>query len=121
MIDPMTSLAFSVYSGKGVYALLLGSGISRAAKIPTGWEVTIDLVRQVGAMENKNCEPDPADWYFKNYGKEADYSVLLESLALTPTERANALRGYFEPTPAQRDAGEKSPTSAHKAIAKLVA
>jgi hypothetical protein len=35
MIDAMTSLAFSMYSGKGIYALLLGSGISRAAEIPT--------------------------------------------------------------------------------------
>jgi hypothetical protein len=121
MIDPLTSLAFSVYSGKGVYALLLGSGISRAAKIPTSWEVTLDLIRQIAAVENKNCDPDPGDWYLKTYGKEADYSVLLESLALLPTERTNALRNYFEPTPAQRDAGEKSPTLAHRAIAKLVA
>jgi hypothetical protein len=43
MIEPVTSLAFSVYSGKGVYALLLGSGLSRAAQIPTGWEVTLEL------------------------------------------------------------------------------
>lgn len=30
----------------GTYALLLGSGVSRAAGIPTGWEVTLDLVRK---------------------------------------------------------------------------
>ena len=71
MIDPLTSAAFSVYSGKGVYALLLGSGISRAARIPTGWEVTIDLIRKIAVIEGGNCEPDPDAWYFKTYGKEA--------------------------------------------------
>jgi hypothetical protein len=36
IVDPYTSLAFSVYGNKGVYALLLGSGVSRAAGVPTG-------------------------------------------------------------------------------------
>ena len=39
--DPLTQLSFSVYENKGVFALLLGSGISRAADIPTGWEITL--------------------------------------------------------------------------------
>ena len=113
MIDPLTSLAFSVHSGKGVYALLLGSGISRAAHVPTGWEVTIDLIKKVAEVEGQSSGADPAPWYFKTYGEEADYSVLLESLASTPSERTNLLREYFEPTAVQRDAGEKAPTQAH--------
>jgi hypothetical protein len=55
----MTSLVFSVYSGKGVYALLAGSGLSRAAEIPTGWEVTIDLARKVAGVQGDECGPDP--------------------------------------------------------------
>jgi hypothetical protein len=47
MIDPLHALAFSVYENPGVYCVLLGSGASRAAEIPTGWEVTLDLVRRV--------------------------------------------------------------------------
>jgi hypothetical protein len=39
VIDPLISLAFAIQSNKGVYALLLGSGVSRAAQIPTGWEI----------------------------------------------------------------------------------
>ncbi len=39
MIEPIVSLAFSLHANKGVYALLLGSGVSRSAGIPTGWEV----------------------------------------------------------------------------------
>jgi hypothetical protein len=38
--DPLTQLAFSVFENKGVYAVLVGSGLSRAAEIPTGWEIT---------------------------------------------------------------------------------
>ena len=60
MIDPMVSLAFATYSNKGVYAVLLGSGISRASGIPTGWEVLLDLIRKVAELEGEECEPNPA-------------------------------------------------------------
>lgn len=49
--DPLTQLAFSIYENKGAYALLVGSGLSRAAEIPTGWEITLDLVRRVAAAQ----------------------------------------------------------------------
>lgn len=41
MIEPIDSLAFSMHGNKGVYALLLGSGVSRAARIPAGWEIIL--------------------------------------------------------------------------------
>lgn len=41
MLDAVTSSAFSVQSSKGVYALLLGSGLSTAPGIPTGWDITL--------------------------------------------------------------------------------
>jgi len=121
MIDTLTSLAFSVYSGKGVYALLLGSGLSRSAEIPTGWEITLDLIRKVAALNAENCEPDPAQWYTKRYGTNPDYSVLLQALAATQAERTNALSLYFEATAGEQALGKKVPTLAHRAIAQLVA
>jgi len=121
MIDPMVSLAFAVYSNKGAYALLLGSGISRASGIPTGWEVVLDLIRKVAKLEGEDCEPDPADWFRKKHGAEPDYSKLLDGIAKTPAERQQLLRGYFEPTEEERDQGLKLPSAAHKAIAQLVA
>jgi hypothetical protein len=48
ILDPITALAFSIFENKGVYALLLGSGLSSAAQIPTGWKITLDLVRRAG-------------------------------------------------------------------------
>jgi len=121
MIDPMVSLSFSVYSNKGAYAILLGSGISRASGIPTGWEVVLDLIRKTAKLEGEDCEPDPADWFRQKHHTEPDYSNLLHEIAKTPTERQQLLRGYFEPTEDERAQGLKTPSVAHKAIAQLVA
>ena len=63
MKDPITALAFSIYENKGVYCLLLGSGVSRPSEIPTGWEITLDLVSRVAALQGAKDEPDWAKWY----------------------------------------------------------
>jgi hypothetical protein len=120
MIDPMVSLAFAIYSNKGAYALLLGSGTSRAAGIPTGWEVVLDLIRKVAKLEGEECGADPAVWFKAKHGLEADYGKLLDVVAKTPTERQQLLRGYFEPTADERAQGLKLPSAAHRAIAWLV-
>ena len=39
-IDTFSTLLMSVFNNKGVYALLLGSGISLPAKIMSGWKVS---------------------------------------------------------------------------------
>ena len=121
MIDPVHSLAFSVQANRGVYAVLLGSGVSRAAKIPTGWEITLDLVRKLAELHEETCEPAPELWYRKKFDRDADYSGLLDELAKTPAERQQLLRGYWEPNDREREEGEKQPTAAHRAIAVLVA
>ena len=120
MIDPTLSLALSMYANKGIYDVILGSGISRSAGIPTGWEVVIDLIRKLALLQGKDCEPDPADWYKKTFGHEPNYSTLLEVLVKSPSERQQLLRGYFEPNETEREQGLKMPTPAHKAIAELV-
>lgn len=121
MVDATTSLAFSVYSSKGVYALLLGSGISRASGIPTGWEVVQDLIRKAATLQGLDCGSDPAAWYESQYGKQPDYAEILEMVAKTSAERGQVLRGYFEPTEEEREQGRKVPTASHRAIAELVA
>jgi hypothetical protein len=47
-IDAIDSLVFSIHANPGIYALAVGSGISRSAKIPTGWDITRELVRKLG-------------------------------------------------------------------------
>jgi hypothetical protein len=117
--DVNTQLAFSVYQGKGLFALLLGSGLSRAAGIPTGWEITLDLIRRVALAQKVKEQPDWAKWYRQKIKQEPSYSTLLEELASSPEERRSILHGYIEPTKEDREEGRKVPTAAHFAIADL--
>lgn len=120
MMDPMTSLSFTLQSNRGRYGLLLGSGISRSAGIPTGWEVVLDLIRKVAAVESQDCEPEPEKWYQNRFERPADYSQILSFLAKTPAERNQLLKAYFEPPASEGEDGLGLPTPAHRAIAGLV-
>ena len=121
MISPTESLAFTIQASPGVYAVLAGSGVSRAAKIPTGWEITLDLVRRLAACRGENCDPEPGRWYQEVFGKKPEYSDLLGALGGTEAERQMLLRRYFEPSADDREEGAKTPTAAHRAIAALAA
>ncbi|EMX6257099.1 SIR2 family protein [Pseudomonas aeruginosa] len=118
--DPTTQLAFSVYENKGVFAVLLGSGLSRSAEIPTGWEITLDLVRRVATAQGIENQSDWATWYREKTGQEPNYSALLEEIANSPDERRAILHRYIEPDEQDREEGRKVPTKAHHAIAQLV-
>ncbi len=120
MIDPILSISFSMHSNKGVYALLLGSGVSRSASIPTGWEITLDLIRKLAHLKKQDCEPNPAKWYESTFSETADYSKILNQVAKTSSERSQLLRSYFEPSEEERQQNIKTPTTAHRSIAKLV-
>ena len=118
--DPLTQLAFSIFENKGVFALLIGSGLSRSAEIPTGWEITLDLVRRIALAQGVKEQADWAKWYRDTTGTDPNYSVLMEDIAISPDERRSILHSYIEPDEEQREKGQKLPTSAHHAIAGLV-
>jgi len=120
MIDRMTALTFSLFENKGIYTLLLGSGLSRAAQIPTGWEITLDLARRVAAIEGVTEQGDWAAWHQERFGEAPDYSKLLDSLSVTPSERRAILHGYIEPAGEDFETEARQPTKAHHAIARLV-
>ncbi len=96
-IDALTSLSFAIQSNPGVYALLLGSGVSSAAGILTGWGVTLDLIRQVAASQNQR-PPDPELWYREKFSAEPDYSVLLSELGKTERERPSCANTLYQLT-----------------------
>ena len=121
LIDPIHALAFSVQGNRGVYALLLGSGVSRASGIPTGWDITLDLIQKLAALHGDDPGSAPESWYSEKYRKEPDYSDLLDQLTRTQAERQQLLREYFEPDEQERAEGRKQPTEAHHAIAALAA
>src|ERR1035437_11081736 len=59
MIEPSLSLAVSVQSNPGVYALLIGSGVSRSSGVPTGWEIVVELIRRLAKLKGEECGNDP--------------------------------------------------------------
>lgn len=119
-MDNQLTLTYSMYSNKGVYALLLGSGVSYSSGIPTGWGIVLDLIRKIAKLQGEDCGANPDNWYREKYNKEPDYSDILNELTGTTGERQMILKQYFEPTDEELSEGIKTPTEAHKAIAKLV-
>ena len=122
LIDPVNSLSISIQAQPGVYALLLGSGISQAAGIPTGWDITLDLVAKLAHLDNFTYSTpiELSEWYVNKNGKEPQYADLLAELANTRTARQQLLRSYFEPSEDEWGEGSKQPTEAHHSIAALV-
>lgn len=118
--DVETRIAFAIHENKGVFALLLGSGLSRAADIPTGWEITLDLVRRVAMARGEAEQADWAAWHRAKFGGEPNYSTLLADLAVSPDERRAILHSYIDPSDEDRQEGRKRPTKAHDAIADMV-
>ena len=109
-----------MYENPGVYALLIGSGVSRAAEVPTGWEITLDLIRRVALAQGEKEQTDWDAWYQEKNGKEPDYSELVYELGSSPDERRSILHSYIEPSAEDPEEGRKLPTKAHYAIADLV-
>lgn len=105
--DPLTQLAFAIHGNPSVYAFLVGSGLSSAAGILTGWGVTLDLVRRLAIAQGKDEQPNWAAWYQNEFGKEPNYSDLVAEVAPSPAERRAILHDYIEPTSEEREEGLK--------------
>lgn len=120
MNNTSTSIAFSIFSNKGIYALILGSGVSKNSGIPTGWDIVVDLIKKLAKLKKEDCSPNPEEWFKLKYSEEPNYSNILSRIVKTPSERVNFLKHYFEPTVEEAEHGLKMPTIAHKAIAQLV-
>gem|GEM_PF-2979680 len=119
MDDKMISLSFSMESNKGVYALLLGSGVSYSAGIPTGWHILETLCGRLMKVQGGD-KANAIEWYEEKYGKQPAYDEVIELLAKTSSDRNGLLREFFEPSKDDQEHGLKVPTQAHKAIAELV-
>jgi hypothetical protein len=118
-IEPFDALALSLYHNPGAYALLVGSGLSRSAGIPTGWEITRDLIKRLGIARGVKDSPDWEAWYRKQFSKVPSYSEVLDSLGSSAAERRSILHGYIEPQGGEDET--RRPTTAHKSIGKLAA
>jgi hypothetical protein len=63
MNENIVNIAFTLASNRGAYTILLGSGVSRAAGIPTGWEITLDLVKKYAQRIDGVDIFNPEEWY----------------------------------------------------------
>jgi hypothetical protein len=120
LVDPMVQLAFTLYQAPGTYALLLGSGVSTGAGIPTGWDITLDLIRQLAALEgaDEEAQTDPEGWFQSAKSADISYSDLLEALAPDELARQRLVSRYVLRGSSQ---GAAEPTEAHRAIATMLA
>ncbi len=57
--------------------MLLGSGVSRSAGIPTGWDVVLDLVRKLARLVNDDAGDDPQKWFTARYAEPLTYTALV--------------------------------------------
>lgn len=119
-INPIISLALNISSNKGGYALLIGSGVSKTSKMPTGWDVLCQLINDISIFYNKKPVDNPIEWYQKIFHEMPDYSSILNKLTKTPVERSLLLSSFFEPSQYETRQGYKLPSKAHKEIAKLI-
>ena len=117
--DQLLTVAFSLHSNPGAYALLLGAGVSASSGIPTAWGVLEDLVGRAAELRGADTD-DAVHWYEEQFGHFPTYEGVLERIAPTQLERQRVLRGFFERTADDVDAGRKTPTAAHQSVARLV-
>jgi hypothetical protein len=127
-VDGETALAMSMHASPGVYAVLLGSGVSIASGVKTGWGIVQDLVSRVAVTHEADspgaaalAAEDPETWWSDTFGEQLGYSSLLAQVARTSADRQAQLARYFKPENGD-DApeGDKRPTAAHRALAQLV-
>ena len=119
-VSPLVPLVSSIHAGPRIFAFLLGSGISTSVGLPTGRRVVEHLVGRLATLEGEDSGDDPITWYHSRCGRNPDYSELLETLAPSPADRVNLLKGYFKRSD-EDEQGAIEPSAAHRALARLVA
>ncbi len=120
-VDGRAALATALHAAPGVYAALVGSGMSSAAGIPTGWQVVQDLIRKIALAEGVDpgvLQDHPEEWWETQGRSEPRYDTILPGLAPTDAARQALLRRYFE---VLADGTKVQPTAGHHALAALAA
>lgn len=115
------AVALGVQSNPGVYALLLGAGVSVSSGVPGARGITDELCKKLAMCQGVPDVQDGRLWFEEKFGAPPTYSGLFERLSTSGVERVGLLRSYFEASEEDVELGLKVPTPAHRAIAGLVA
>jgi hypothetical protein len=59
----------------------------------------LDLIAKIAAADDEETNDDPYNWYVTKYKEEPSYSVLLDKLVITPSERMNLLKNILKVIP----------------------
>jgi hypothetical protein len=97
----------------GGFAVLLGSGVSMEAGIPTGQRVFLDTVERLYRVQEASDPPGPdelREWMASEGLDELGYSRLLERVLPTEQGRRDYLVSFFK---------DRSPGPTHLALAEL--
>jgi SIR2-like domain len=115
-LDPIVSLSVALAEAPGTCAFFLGSGVSRDAGVPTGWEVLrsgLHRLRQLEQADDRQVSDEELDQWLVKTGREAmSYSELLAAIAPDMAVRREYLAGFFEGV---------EPGATHEALADLAA
>ncbi len=113
-LDPIVSLSVALAEAPGTCAFFLGSGVSRDAGVPTGWEVLrsgLHRLRQVDLADDGQVSDTELDRWLAETGRAGmTYSELLEALAPDMAVRREYLADLFEGV---------QPGPTHEALADL--
>ena len=115
-LDPIVSLSVALAEAPGTCAFFLGSGVSRDAGVPTGWEVLrsgLHRLRQLEQTDATQVSDEELDRWLAESGRAGmSYSELLAAIVPDMAVRREYLAGFFEGV-------EPGPT--HEALADLAA
>jgi hypothetical protein len=113
-LDPIVSLSVALAEAPGACAFFLGSGVSRDAGVPTGYEVMRRGLRQLHRVETGSDETlgdEALDvWLAETDREHITYSELLAEITPDAAIRREYLAGFFE-------TAEPGPT--HESLAQL--
>lgn len=114
VLDPIVSLSVALAEAPGTCAFFLGSGVSRDAGVPTGYEVMREGLRRLHRIETATTDQltdeQLDEWLRETERDHLTYSDLLELIAPDQAVRREYLAGFFE-------GAEPGPT--HEALAGM--
>jgi hypothetical protein len=116
VVDPFVVLAASLHYDRGAYAVLVGSGMSTAAGVPTGWDPTWELAELEARHRDGGVPDDIEAWWAANKTVPLGYGSVVEAIAPTLGQRQALLRSVIEPSADGIGAGLKIPGAAHHAL-----
>jgi hypothetical protein len=112
--ERIKALAHSLVIKERRFVLFCGSGVSKDAGIPTGWDIlleTLKMLRHRNENQKLDYSYDKMEVYYNENYKNLTYSKIIEQTYPYPEDQRSFLQSKFE---------GKKPGPSHKLIAKWV-